>query len=324
MLKYLVVSLRSWNCKRLSKVCEDFINSFVIFNRPDKAKKVFKKIQEIKPKQLFIAADGPRKNKPEDVELCKQTREILNGINWDCELKTLLREENVGCKKGPADAISWFFEHVEEGIILEDDCLPSDSFFHFCKKLLEKYRYDTRIMHISGSKLLPDYENPDSYYFSRLAPVWGWATWKRAWQLMDLHLTNFEEFKQRNILKDKVRNKYHRQDWINNFQEAKDGNSIWDFLWQYTLFIQNGLSIVSSKNLILNIGFDGQATHTSKPPHYYDQMKLDTLTENKLKHPNFIYRDEELQHKVLATCYKMNPSFSFKRYSLNAGTNSII
>ena len=86
---------------------------FIIFNRPDTAKKVFKKIQEMKPKQLFIAADGPRKNKPEDVELCKQTREILNGINWDCELKTLLREENVGCQKGPAGSISWFFEHVE-------------------------------------------------------------------------------------------------------------------------------------------------------------------------------------------------------------------
>ena len=153
---------------------------FIIFNRPDTAKKVFKKIQKIEPKQLFIAADGPRKNKPEDVELCKQTREILNGINWDCELITLLREENVGCKKGPADAISWFFEHVEEGIILEDDCLPSDSFFPFCEELLEKYRYDTRIMHIGGSIQLPDYENPDSYYFSRLSHVWGWATWKRA------------------------------------------------------------------------------------------------------------------------------------------------
>ena len=288
----------------------------VIFNRPHTAKKVFKKIQEIEPKQLFIAADGPRKNKPEDVELCKQTREILNGINWDCELKTLLREENVGCQKGPADAISWFFEHVEEGIILEDDCLPSDSFFPFCEELLEKYRYDTRIMHIGGTSQLPDYENPDSYYFSRLAHVWGWATWKRAWQLMDLNLTDFEEFKQRNILKDKVRNKYHRQDWINNFKEAKDGNDIWDFLWQYTLFIQNGLAIVPSKNLILNIGFDGQATHTSIKPHYYDQMKLDTLTENKLKHPNFIYIDEDLQHKVFVIRYKMNPSFSFKRYPL--------
>jgi hypothetical protein len=287
---------------------------FIIFNRPDKAKEVFKKIQEIKPKQLFIAADGPRKNNPEDVELCKQTREILNGINWDCELKNLLREENVGCKKGPADAISWFFEHVEEGIILEDDCLPSDSFFPFCEELLEKYRYDTRIMHIGGASQLPDYENPDSYYFSRLPNVWGWATWKRAWQLMDLHFTDFEEFKQRNIIKDKVKNKYHRQNWINNFQRAKDSSDIWDYIWVYTLFIQNGLSIVPSKNLILNIGFDGQATHTSIRPHYYNQMKLDTLPENKLKHPNFIYIDEELQHKVQVIVYKMNPSFSFKRY----------
>jgi len=289
---------------------------FIIFNRPDTAKKVFKKIQEIKPKQLFIAADGPRKNKPEDVELCKQTREILNDINWDCELKTLLREENVGCQKGPADAISWFFEHVEEGIILEDDCLPSDSFFPFCEELLEKYRYDTRIMHIGGESKLPDYENPDSYYFSRLAYVWGWATWKRAWQLMDSNLTNFEEFKQRNILKDKVRNKYHRQDWIKNFKAAKDGNTIWDFLWQYTLFIQNGLAIVPTKNLILNIGFGEQATHTFYAPDYYDQMKLETLPENKLKHPNSIYIDEDLQHKVMINCKWMNPSFSFKRYPL--------
>jgi hypothetical protein len=113
-----------------------------------------------------------------------------------------------------------------------------------------------------------------------------------------------------------VRNKYHRQDWINNFQSAKDGNDVWDFIWQYTLFVQNGLAIVPSKNLILNIGFDGQATHTSIAPHYYDQMKLNTLPENKLKHPNFIYIDEELQHKVIVVCHKMNPFFSFKRYPL--------
>ena len=289
---------------------------FIIFNRPHTAKKVFEKIQGIKPKQLFIAADGPRKNKPADVELCKQTRKILNDINWDCELKTFFREENVGCKKGPADAISWFFEHVEEGIILEDDCLPSDSFFPFCEELLEKYRYDTRIMHIGGTSLLPDYENPDSYYFSRLAHVWGWATWKRAWQLMDLNLTDFDELKIKNILKDKVRNKYHRQDWINHFKNAKDGNDIWDFIWQYTLFMQNGLSIVSSKNLILNIGFGEQATHTFYVPDFYDQMKLETLPENKLKHPNSIYIDEDLQHKVLINYEWMNPSFSFKRYPL--------
>ena len=141
---------------------------------------------------------------------------------------------------------------------------------------------------------------------------------------MDLNLTDFEEFKQRNILKDKVRNKYHRQDWINNFKRAKDGNNIWDFIWQYTLFIQNGLSIVPSKNLILNIGFDGQATHTLKTPHFYDQMKLDTLPENKLKHPNFIFIDEDLQHKVFVIRYNMKPSFSFKRYPLYHKIKKII
>ena len=156
---------------------------FVVFNRPDTTKRVFEAIRLAKPKRLYITTDGPRPNMPDDVQLCKQTREIVSVVDWDCEVKTLFREENAGCKNGVSAAINWFFDHEEEGIILEDDCLPANSFFKFCDTLLEKYRYDTRVRHITGCNLQFGKKWGDaSYYFSNLTNGWGWASWRRAWR----------------------------------------------------------------------------------------------------------------------------------------------
>jgi hypothetical protein len=144
---------------------------------------VFERIRAIKPHKLFIAADGPRLDRSAEIEKCLQAREIISQIDWQCELKTLFKAENSGPFWGPVSAISWFFKEVEEGIILEDDCLPDLSFFTFCEQLLEYYRNETKIMHISGSNFqFGQKHGKDSYYFSKYTHVWGWATWKRAWQ----------------------------------------------------------------------------------------------------------------------------------------------
>ena len=142
---------------------------FLIFNRPDLTKQVFDKIREIKPLHLFIAADGPRGDKYEDQELCRKTKEIVSLIDWECEIKTLFRDENLGCGRAVSEAISWFFEHVEEGIILEDDCLPSSTFFNYCEILLEKYRWDNNIMHIGGTNFQNGIKRGNAdYYFSKI------------------------------------------------------------------------------------------------------------------------------------------------------------
>ena len=186
---------------------------FLIFNRPDTTAQVFERISALRPKYLYIAADGPRKNKKTDVENCRQTRNIVQNIDWHCEVKILFQEKNLGCGKAPATAITWFFDHVEEGIILEDDCLPDPSFFTFCQTLLGYYRTDARVALLSGNAHYPGSLPPESYYFLKYPATWGWATWRRTWQQYDYELNNlptnsilFSEFW--NVTFDKI---YHKK-----------------------------------------------------------------------------------------------------------------
>lgn len=168
----------------------------LIFNRPDTTQRVFHEIRGASPLQLFISADGPRENKPGEFEKCQITRDIVRQVDWDCEVYTNFRDKNLGCKIAVSSAIDWFFENVEEGIILEDDCLPSFSFFRFCEELLEKYRDDERIMQIGGTNLLSEWQrSDDSYYFSKYGAIWGWATWRRAWQYYDVNMKLWPEVK---------------------------------------------------------------------------------------------------------------------------------
>jgi len=147
----------------------------LIFNRPDTTQLVFNKIRKARPAELYIAADGPRKNQPDDPENCRKAREILRQVDWDCKISTLFREENLGCKIGVSSAIDWFFSEVEEGIILEDDCVPDQSFFQFCQELLARYRDDKRVMMISGDNFQFGRRRTDySYYFSQYVHIWGW------------------------------------------------------------------------------------------------------------------------------------------------------
>jgi len=175
---------------------------FMIFNRPDTTQKVLEAIRKVKPTKLYIAADGPRPNVKADIEKCKEARAIASGVDWDCTVTKLFREENFGCGKGPSSAMTWFFEQEEEGIILEDDCVPSSSFFFFCADLLERYRYDTRVMQIGGT----NFENEKvrgkeySYFFSNMIYIWGWATWKRAWKLYDYEMGYYNEITKKKYL----------------------------------------------------------------------------------------------------------------------------
>ena len=141
--------------------------AFIIFNRPDTTRIVFEEIKKAKPEKLLIIADGPRNNKPGEKERCAETRAIVENIDWECEVLRNYSDKNMGCKNRVASGLNWVFENVEEAIILEDDCLPDQSFFRYCQELLEKYRDDKRIMLIAGDNML--FENNKqkySYYFS--------------------------------------------------------------------------------------------------------------------------------------------------------------
>lgn len=273
---------------------------FAIFNRPDTTQKVFDQIKKIKPKQLFVSADAPRPNRPDDIESCAQTRKIVKQIDWPCEVKTLFQEKNVGCGVALSSAINWFFDHVDDGIILEDDCLPNNSFFYFCKKLLERYKDDHRVFHIGGTSYRDLMKSPieSDYYFTQIPQVWGWATWKRAWNHYDFSLKNFTEFKKQKIIKNIFENEIIQNAWLNKFEtqydktKNKTSTSVWDSQWVYTVLSQNGLCITPTKNLVANIGFDSRATHTKNTDTFMSNQPAKEIDIKSLKHPFFITPDK--------------------------------
>ncbi|TVZ25583.1 FkbM family methyltransferase [Gillisia sp. Hel_I_86] len=238
---------------------------FIIFNRPDITSRVFKEIKKQKPKFLFVAADGPRPGVEYDIDKCRKARElVLNGIDWDCEVKTLFRKENLGCGKGVSSAIDWFFENVEQGIILEDDCLPHPSFFMYCETLLNKYKHNENIYAISGDNFQNGIRRGDaSYYFSHYVYVWGWASWRRAWKHYDFDLGELEELKSNKLFEKIDKRKNFKEYWLKLFEKVKQKEiDTWDYQWLFTIWKNNGLTVVPNTNLISNIGFSKEATHT--------------------------------------------------------------
>ena len=231
---------------------------FLVFNRPDTTIRVFETIRQAKPPRLYVAADGPRKDKIGEKEKCEEVRSIIKQVDWDCEVKTLFRDNNLGCGKAVSQAITWFFENEEEGIILEDDCVPSFPFFSYCEYLLEKYRYDTRVWMVSGSCFeenitsLTEYD----YLFTKYGNIWGWASWRRCWNHYDLLMKDYNLFIKnggfKNIYSSKEA-KCFTQMYDRLSKDKKLPSSTWDYQWFLTR-LMNGLSIVPTLNLVENIG----------------------------------------------------------------------
>jgi hypothetical protein len=261
---------------------------FLIFNRPELTQQSFDRIKQQKPAKLYIAADGPRQDAEGDQEKCALAKKIVaDGVDWPCEVKTLYRENNLGCGKAVSEAINWFFTHEEQGIILEDDCLADDSFFEFCNSLLAKYSTEREIMMVTGCSFQPRSLDSYSYYFSSYIHVWGWATWKRAWDLYDFNLKGFTHIEGDRTLKTRFPLKRERKTWLRNVAQAIDGTiNTWDYQWMYTIWKNGGLSIVSWKNLVSNIGYGTDATHTKA----FDQgsMALPTHELHSISHPDRI------------------------------------
>ncbi len=259
---------------------------FLIFNRPGYTKKVFEQIKAIKPRQLFIAADGPRNNVAEDVANCRLTREIIKEIDWDCNLNTLFRDHNLTSRYAISTAISWFFDAVEEGIILEDDTLPDASFFTYCQELLQKYRDVPKVRHINGSNFLlgKKFTDKDSYYFSNYCHPWGWATWRRSWKDFDVELPGYDESHLRKRLSEITNNVEVVNMWVKNINDAVSKRiDCWDFQWFYTMWMTEGMAITPAVNLITNIGFGNFATNTTYTHTRIGNMKRTRL--EKIYHP---------------------------------------
>jgi hypothetical protein len=276
---------------------------FLIFNRPDLTEKVFASIREAKPTQLFLAADGPRKNNPGDEALCAEARQVvLQNIDWECDLKTLFRDENLGCKLAVSSAITWFFENVEEGIILEDDTLPSESFFTFCSDLLQHYRTDERVSFIGGTCIPNSGDHVEaSYYFSKFSIIWGWATWRRVWQNYDVKITDWETLSNTNWLRNVFYgNEYFAGGFKEMFDRINSGYDTWDFQLFFLNLKNNSLNVHPSKNMIKNIGFDKRGTHTRSPTAYSNQTVYQI---GQLVHPATMTFDYEADKIIFDALY---------------------
>lgn len=279
----------------------------IIFNRTKTLMKVFDAIRAVKPSRLYIAADGPRADRPDDVIKCAEARRVATAVDWECEVKMLFRDTNRGCGRSIADAITWMFETETEGIILEDDCVPTSDFFSFCTELLERYRHDKRIMGIGGNNFIEPHLRDDdySYYFSCHNYIWGWATWKRAWKLFDYDTSLYREICEKRYIEDCFNSIYEKEyyNWVFNRTFGSGQTGIWDYQWELALIIHSGLTIVPNRNLVVNMGFDDEATHTtgvSAIPGWRHESMLFPL-----RHPEFVLvdkkRDMRFFNKIFTT-----------------------
>ena len=281
----------------------------LVFNRPDSTRQVFERIKAMKPTQLFVAADGARKEVEGETEICISVRRIvIDHIDWPCETKTLFRDENLGCGKAVSGAISWFFNEVEHGIILEDDCLPDASFFPFCEELLERYKSDERIAHISGNNYqFGRRHGRADYYFSRYPHIWGWASWRRAWRNFKLEINDSDYALMSQQFSDLFPIK-----WLDAIRSGK--MDTWDTQWVIHVFLENKMSILPNRNLVENIGFNNSGTHTRNTIPFYVLGNPAGSLRFPLRHPTKIQLNQAADRLTAAAIFKLNQSLFDRLY----------
>jgi hypothetical protein len=266
--------------------------TFIIFNRPNTTEKVFEKIREAQPPKLLVIADGPRTDLPGEAEKCAATRAIIERVDWDCEVLKNYSDVNMGCKQRVSSGLNWVFETVEEVIILEDDCVPHPTFFRFCEELLERYRYDERIGMISGDNFQLGRKRTNySYYFSHFNHIWGWASWKRAWQEYDINMKLWPEINDGEWLQDILGDKIAVKDWELIFESVYQGKiDTWDYQWTFACWTNNFLTLLPIVNLISNIGFGIASTFTIDSNDKRANLPIQGM-HFPLNHPLYIIRN---------------------------------
>lgn len=261
---------------------------FLIYNRPSPTARVFEAIRKAQPRYLFIAGDGAKNT--EDAQKVAEARAIITKIDWNCEVKTLFRNENLGCGIAVRQAITWFFQSVESGIIIEDDCLVENSFFSYCETLLAHYAYQEQVMVVSAMsfQLYPQKKQDiaqSSYYFSNFSQIWGWATWRRAWEKLDFDMIGWDEFVRTEKIKQITPHRQAQRFWIQYLQSYKDKNpNLWATRWWFSVWQARGLTIAPYINLVSNIGFGSDGTNAKSAESWFANLPTHPIAL-PLKHP---------------------------------------
>jgi hypothetical protein len=268
--------------------------AFLIFNRPETTARVFEAIRGARPPKLLVVADGPRADKPGEAERCAAVRRIIDGVDWPCEVLKNYSDTNLGCKRRVSSGLDWVFSTVDDAIVLEDDCLPHPTFFPFCEELLDRYRNDERIAQIGGSNFqFGKKRTPYSYYFSIFNHIWGWASWRRAWRSYDLEMTCWPEVRDSEWLRDFTNDASGVKFWYRNFQRAYQGEiDTWDYQWTFSCWLQRRLTVLPNVNLVSNLGFFQEATHTKSNRSRLANIPTKPV-QFPLVHPPYIARSVE-------------------------------
>ena len=267
------------------------------FNRPEKTRRMLEAVRAAAPTRLFIAADGPRPDHPRDVERCELTRQAFAGIDWTCEVSTQLQDRNLGCKLGVGAAIDWFFSEVDAGVIVEDDCVPTIDFFRFCGELLDRYRDAHEVMMIGGHNPVVGWQGRASYMFTRTSPIWGWATWRRAWAHYDPTMARWTDPRARAAVRARMPRTEFRITSQRFDQVYYGRRDTWDFAWAFAMLIAGGVSVMPSRNLVENIGFDEEATHTKHRLSNDANVPAQCLPF-PLEHPSSTIPDDEFERAL--------------------------
>ena len=288
------------------------------FNRPEECRQIISSLREVGAKYVYFSVDGPRIDSEADISKVEMVRNLKDLFDWGCDLHIRFLSENLGCKLAISSGITWFFENVEEGIILEDDCLPNQDFFYFCEKMLTKYRYSENIMHISGSSYLPsNIVHRTNHYFSALHDVWGWATWKRAWDLFEIDI-EYPDTKSERLLLNKYFKSKKVARWFHRYLEDSKSPtcSLWSTYWVFAIISKNALGVTPVVNLVRNIGFDGQATHgTNDSFQLYNQYLLKKLPE--LPDPVEVSAARDLDKIRFKLIQQTDPALKFFNSAIN-------
>ncbi len=288
--------------------------TFIIFNRPRQTKRVFEAIRAAKPEVLLVVADGPR-NAMEKIK-CEATRAIIDSVDWKCDVRKNYSEKNIGCRKRVSSGLDWVFEEVDRAIILEDDCLPHPSFFPFCEELLGRYANDEQVMHISGDFFQQRNRNfkcPDSYYFSDLPHIWGWASWSRAWKHYDSCIKKWPEVQKRGTLREILKDPAVYEYWETVWDGYHNGTvPSWDGQWTFACMLRNGLSINPTINLVSNIGFGPDAMQAKD-----ENSIFANIPSHEIKFPLIHPKEISVDHTADAFTFRQNFGIDKKlRYRL--------
>lgn len=284
-------------------MCDHFLQMetpvvFFVFKRPHTTQRVFNVIRQLKPKNLFVVADGPRIGNHYDYQKCKEVRKIIENVDWDCQILKNYSEINMGLKKRFSSGLDWVFSNVEKAIILEDDCLPDPSFFQFCEEMLDLYEYDKRVFSITGHNHLGAWKTKrQDYHFSYYFNCWGWATWKRVWELYDVDMKAWMETEVKERVRDVIADERQFVNRAKLLDLTCAGKvDTWDYQFFFLCLMQSGFTITPSTNLISNIGFGEDATNTKNRNDNRIENKINSLTF-PIRHPLSITVDREYDYR---------------------------